>query len=108
MTWKPAKPEQSGLGFGESPMDWTPTPKPVVVKAKDKIGTFARTISPQRQSQRWSKVDAPSDPWGQIARMRELKMRVQSRVMGGESYEDALVAVKRELWPDEYRSEREP
>ena len=100
MTWhKPTQDSFAGLDFSR----WSPkqTPAPAPVKAKDKIGTFARRLK-QDHRPAWGQSQSLDD-W---QRMWVLKQRMAERMANGETHEAALAAVKRELWPSEYRSER--
>lgn len=91
MTWKPEKPEQEGL-WGALERYAKPMP---AVPAGKKLGAKPATARTPR----------PSQSMDQATRMILLKERMVVRLNRGESYESALAAVKRELWPEEYRGE---
>jgi hypothetical protein len=85
------EPEKATADFME-----THYPSAVAPRPGQKIGPARRPQQPGR-GQGWSKITQPSDPWGQLGRMWELKRRVAD----GEDYEQ----VKRELWADQYKGE---
>ena len=89
MTWKPEKPAQEGL-WGALERYAKPMP---TVPAGQKLGAKPATARTPR----------PSQAMDQATRMLELKRRMVDRLNRGEVYEEALAAVKRELWPEEYR-----
>ena len=92
---KPVKPKQDLLG--DLPPD--PEPAPVVKVPARKLDPVPLPGRPRPVSRSgWTPLQAV-DPWGQWPRMRQLLERVKQ----GEDLE----TVKRELWPEEYRGERD-
>ena len=91
MTWKPPIIVQPSLDAGFARKDWS---RPSAPPRRTPRAQTPRNPHPAiRQSQSAA----------QWARMWELKRRVADRLRAGESYEAALHAVKRELWPDQYK-----
>lgn len=96
------KPEQGTLG-DMSRFSWGPRAVPDPVTAPS--ATRAPAV-PKRPARSARAVPRDSQDVEQFNLTQELKRRVVARCAAGEDPEAAFQAVKRELWPDEYRSER--
>lgn len=103
MTWQPKTPKQSGfadLDFSR----WTDEHPP---KPAAKRGSAPAPVRPRYRDvvdkHGWVRLSAADQEM--YARMKELHRRVEARVAKGEERGAALAAVKRELWPDEYRGD---